>query len=79
MTQVLLLDVVDAGGAHAAVFGSRQGRQQQPGKNGDDRNDHQQFDEGEGGKECSAFGFNRTMNLLLFGQLHTQTEGNPGL
>ena len=42
-----LLEIVQAGYAGGLVFRIRQSWKQQSGKNGNDRDDHQQFDEGE--------------------------------
>ena len=42
-----LLAIVEAGDACCFAFGLGQGRQQQAGEDGDDRDDHQQFDERE--------------------------------
>jgi hypothetical protein len=46
--KVELLDVVEAGDALRFGFGLAEGRQQHAGKNGDDRDNHEKFDQSEG-------------------------------
>jgi hypothetical protein len=48
-----LTQIAQTGDGFGFEFGASQGGQQQPGKNDDDRNDHQQFHEGEC-RPCAA-------------------------
>ena len=61
LRKVLLLDVVDADGSFAGILRLGQGGQQQGGKDGDDGDHHQQFNQ----REC-AFGFGVHIDVSAF-------------
>src|SRR5687767_10576027 len=57
-----LLQIADARDSLAPTFGFRERRQQQPGENGDDRDDNEQFDESKATATTKCF-FARTSSF----------------
>ena len=50
-----LTKIVFAGGTARFFFRGGEGREQKSSEDGDDRDDHEQFDEREGGRFCFSF------------------------
>ena len=53
--EIDLAKIIFAGGASGFFFGGGEGWEEKGGKDGNDRDDHEQFDEREGGRFCFSF------------------------